>query len=132
MQRRIPVRSLAVCASLALGFMTGPASAQQGASMPGMNMGSSPDAGSSGSTQAYKDADQKMMHGMQTPAYTGDADKDFVAHMISHHQGAIDMAEVELKYGKDPEMKRLARNIVTAQKEEIALMRRWQAKHGAK
>jgi uncharacterized protein (DUF305 family) len=100
--------------------------------MPGMNMGSAPDAGSSASTQGFKDADQKMMQQMQAPAYTGNADKDFVAHMIPHHQGAIDMAEVELKYGKDPEMKMLARDIVTAQKQEIALMRRWQAKHGAK
>ncbi len=100
--------------------------------MPGMAMSSSSDADSSGSTPAFKAADQKMMQKMQAPAYTGDADKDFVAHMIPHHQGAIDMAEVELKYGKDPEMKKLARSIVKAQKEEIALMQRWQAKHGSK
>ena len=100
--------------------------------MPGMAMSSSSDADSSGSTPAFKAADQKMMQQMQAPAYTGDADKDFVAHMIPHHQGAIDMAEVELKYGKDPEMKKLARSIVKAQKEENALMQRWQAKHGSK
>ncbi|SEJ84442.1 CopM family metallochaperone [Paraburkholderia diazotrophica] len=132
MQTRTAVLSRAVCAALTLGLTAGPASAQQAASMPGMNMGSASDAGSSGSTQAFKDADQKMMHGMQAPTYTGNADKDFVAHMIPHHQGAIDMAEVELKYGNDPEMKKLARNIVKAQKEEIALMQRWQAKHGGK
>ncbi|MGF6923159.1 uncharacterized protein (DUF305 family) [Paraburkholderia sp. 40] len=62
--------------------------------------------------------------------YTGDTDKDFVSHMIPHHQGAVAMAEVELKQGKDPEMKRLAANIVKAQDEEIAYMKKWQAKHG--
>ncbi|MPW18946.1 DUF305 domain-containing protein [Paraburkholderia sp. CNPSo 3157] len=132
MKARFATRTFAVSAIAALGLTAGTASAQQGASMPGMAMSSSPDAGSSGSTPAFKAADQKMMQQMQAPNYTGDADKDFVAHMIPHHQGAIDMAEVELKYGKDPEMKKLAHNIIKAQKEEIALMQRWQAKHGSK
>jgi Domain of unknown function (DUF305) len=43
--------------------------------------------------------------------------------------GAVDQAEVELKYGKDPQMRALAKNIVKAQKEEIAYMKQWQAKH---
>ncbi|ACC71223.1 DUF305 domain-containing protein [Paraburkholderia phymatum] len=132
MKDRFANRTLAVCAFACLGLTTGIASAQQGASMPGMDMNSSSAAEASGSTPAFKAADHKMMQHMQAPSYTGDADKDFVAHMIPHHQGAIDMAEVELKYGKDPEIKKLARNIVKAQKEEIALMQRWQAKHGGK
>ncbi|WP_436968117.1 CopM family metallochaperone [Burkholderia gladioli] len=61
--------------------------------------------------------------------YTGDADKDFVAHMIPHHQGAIDMAEVELRYGKDPAMKKLAAEIVAAQRTEIRTMKQWQQAH---
>jgi uncharacterized protein (DUF305 family) len=121
----------AVSAIVALGLAAGGAGAQQSASMPGMKMNSA-ESGGSASTEALKHADQKMMQQMQAPAYTGDADKDFVAHMIPHHQGAIDMAEVELKYGKDPEMKKLAGNIVKAQKEEIATMERWQATHGGK
>ncbi|MDI7066462.1 DUF305 domain-containing protein, partial [Klebsiella pneumoniae] len=80
-------------------------------------MSSSTDAGSGPSTQAFKDADQKMMKDMSAPSYTGDADKDFVAHMIPHHKGAVSMAKVELKYGKDPDMKRLAKNIIKAQNE---------------
>jgi uncharacterized protein (DUF305 family) len=49
--------------------------------------------------------------------------------MIPHHQGAVDMAEVELRYGKDPALLQLCRNIIAAQRTEIALMQRWQAAH---
>ncbi|MFM0127026.1 CopM family metallochaperone [Paraburkholderia sediminicola] len=81
------------------------------------------------STQAFKNNVAKMMKNMSTPGYTGDTDADFVAHMIPHHQGAADQAEVELKYGDDPQMRALAKNIIEAQKEEIAFMKRWQARH---
>src|SRR5262249_23275127 len=53
---------------------------------------------------------------------TGDVDRDFVAMMIPHHQGAIDMARAELKYGHNEELKRLAQNIVTQQQHEISEM----------
>ncbi|AQH05228.1 DUF305 domain-containing protein (plasmid) [Burkholderia sp. KK1] len=130
MQKR--ARMMTVCVAFALCLPAASTLAQQSASMPGMNMGSASDAGSTGSTEAFETAGQKMMQQMQAPPYTGDADKDFVAHMIPHHQGAVDVAEVELKYGKDPELKKLAKNIIKAQKEEIAFMQRWQAKHAAK
>ncbi|MBU9172024.1 DUF305 domain-containing protein [Burkholderia gladioli] len=106
------------------------ASAQQGAApaMQGMKM-SAPSDGPAGSTTAFQNADQKMMQGMSAPPYTGDADKDFVAHMIPHHQGAIDMAEVELRYGKDPAMRKLAAGIVAAQRTEIRTMKQWQQAH---
>jgi uncharacterized protein (DUF305 family) len=55
---------------------------------------------------------------------TGDVDKDFALMMIPHHQGAIDMSKALLKYGKNEELKQLARNIIANQAEEIALMRR--------
>src|SRR6185312_681731 len=71
----------------------------------------------------------KMNHDMDAAPMTGDADHDFVAMMIPHHQGAVDMAEAELKYGKDPAMRRLARDIVAAQKKEIAMMRTWLERH---
>ncbi|MGF6937056.1 uncharacterized protein (DUF305 family) [Paraburkholderia sp. UCT70] len=100
--------------------------------MPGMNMSSTADTGAGPSTAAFKEADERMMKGMSSTPYTGDADKDFVSHMIHHHQGAIEMAEVELKYGKDPELKRLAKNIINAQHDEIGFMQRWQTKRGGK
>ena len=75
-------------------------------------------------------ANQKMMHGMMKPM-TGNADQDFVAGMIPHHQGAVDMAKVELQYGKDPEMRRLATDIVNSQEKQVSQMEAWQAKHAA-
>jgi uncharacterized protein (DUF305 family) len=132
MKSLLALRAASICAGLVLTVAAHPASAQQGASMPGMNMSTSADTGSSPSTSAFKEADEKMMKEMSAPPYGGNTDKDFVAHMIPHHQGAIDMAKVELKYGKDADMKRLAKSIIKAQNEEIAYMKKWQAKHAGK
>lgn len=81
------------------------------------------------STRAYEAANARMHDGMNA-ALTGDADIDFMQGMIPHHQGAIDMAEIVLKYGKDPETRKLAEEIIKAQTEEIALMKEWLAKRG--
>jgi len=83
---------------------------------------------SSASTPDYKQAMDKMMAGMGAP-YSGDTDHDFVTHMIPHHQGAIDMAETELKYGTDARLKQLAARIISAQQREIAFMQAWLDKH---
>ena len=95
--------------------------------MPGMPM-APPGADASPSTKAFKAADEKMMKAMNRPMM-GNADQDFVAGMLPHHGGAVDMARVEIQYGKDPEMLRLARGIVAAQEKEIAQMKAWQTKH---
>src|SRR5690242_19639233 len=68
------------------------------------------------------DAMARMHSGMHV-AYTGDADRDFARMMIPHHQGAIAMALAELRYGKDERLRRLAQEIVVAQKQEIDVMR---------
>lgn len=73
---------------------------------------------------AYIKADRIMHKGMMIP-YTGNADIDFVAGMIPHHQGAVDMAQVELQYGKDPQMRALAQRIIIAQETEIGYMNQW-------
>jgi Domain of unknown function (DUF305) len=64
----------------------------------------------------------KMMADM-TVAPTGDVDRDFVAMMVPHHQGAIDMAQLVLLYGKNEQLKRLAQEIIVTQQQEIAAMR---------
>lgn len=81
-------------------------------------------------------ADQAMMTGMHrmqqqmaTAPMTGDPDHDFVAMMTPHHAGAIDMAQVELRYGHDPELRRMAREIIAAQQREIVQMNAWMAAH---
>jgi len=67
----------------------------------------------------------KMHMAMGTIKRSGDADIDFVRLMLPHHQGAIDMAKVQLLYGKDGQMRRLAQEIVTEQQLEIELMQHW-------
>jgi uncharacterized protein (DUF305 family) len=78
--------------------------------------------------KAFKEAHTKMMKEMEKPM-TGNTDVDFVQGMIPHHQGAIDMAKVELQHGKDPELRKLARSIIAAQEKEIAEMQAWLKKN---
>ncbi len=78
--------------------------------------------------QAFMAAMTRMHKDMNTPM-TGNADVDFVRGMIPHHQGAIDMAKIELQYGKDESLRKLAEGIVKAQESEIAFMKDWLAKN---
>jgi Domain of unknown function (DUF305) len=64
----------------------------------------------------------KMMETMSVKP-TGDVDRDFVAMMVPHHQGAIDMARAELRYGTNERLRRLAQEIIVTQQDEIAVMR---------
>lgn len=115
-------------ALLASALAISAAIAQQPAAKPAMDPGMHmkmmmPMNSDSAATKGYKQSMMTMMSGM--PAYTGDADIDFMKQMKGHHQAAIDMAKVELANGKDAEAKKLAQEIVTAQEKEIATIDAW-------
>ena len=74
---------------------------------------------------ALMEANRTMMEAMDGMQPTGDTDRDFVTMMIAHHQGAIDMAKVELAHGDDPEIRAMAEAIIAAQEAEIVEMREW-------
>ena len=95
--------------------------------MDGMRDMKAMGADASESSKAFAEVNMKM-HKDMTMEFTGNPDVDFAKGMIPHHQGAIDMAKVVLKYGKDPEMKKLAEEIIKAQDTEIAFMKGWLAK----
>ena len=69
-----------------------------------------------------------MMKGMESMKMSGDIDRDFAMMMKMHHQGAIDMAQMELKSGKDAKMKAMAKRIIEAQQKEIKEFDAWLAK----
>ncbi len=71
----------------------------------------------------------KMMKNMNGMKMTGDNDLDFATMMIEHHKGAIEMSEIELKNGTDDKIKSIAKNIITAQKDEIARMQEFVTSH---
>lgn len=69
---------------------------------------------------------EQMSHSkMDGMSMTGDMDYDFAANMRKHHQKAIDMAQAELKNGKNPQMLQMAKDIIAAQEKEIAVLDRW-------
>ena len=80
--------------------------------------------------QLMTEAMSAMHRAMHQPEYTADPDRVFVTMMIPHHQGAIDMAKAVLLYGKDPQLRRLAQEIITDQQSEIQLMQLWLRHHG--
>lgn len=113
-----------------LALLAGPATAQtMDHSAHHMPAPTAPNAPTS--TKAYEAAMAKM-HKDMAIEYTGDADADFVRGMIPHHQGAIDMAKVELQHGKDPAIRKLAADVIKAQEAEIARMQQWLKQHTSK
>jgi hypothetical protein len=82
-----------------------------------------PDYSNEQSFLSENDAAMNKMMADMTIKPTGDVDRDFVAMMVPHHQGAIDMARTELKYGRNEQLRRVSQEIIVAQQQEIAAMR---------
>jgi uncharacterized protein (DUF305 family) len=77
-------------------------------------------------------ASMRQMHAaMAAVQPSGGSDADFVRLMLPHHQAALEMARTQLVYGKDPQMRRLAQEIITDQQSEIELMQSWLVQHGS-
>ncbi|WP_255556924.1 DUF305 domain-containing protein [Sodalis sp. dw_96] len=85
--------------------------------------------GLSPASRSYMDSMKDMHDKMAEGVKASDPDVAFAQGMIPHHQGAIAMAQTELKYGKDPHMRQMAENVIKAQKAEIKTMRNWLAAH---
>ena len=113
--------------TLAIGFVIGAAilvSAHEG-SLSGQDLCATTDPAATAEAPFLAENDtamRKMMNGMGIKS-TGDVDADFVAMMVPHHQGAIDMAVAVLRYGHNAQIRRLAQEIIVTQQQEIAAMR---------
>jgi uncharacterized protein (DUF305 family) len=77
-----------------------------------------------GSYAALMTQAMERMHKDMSIVPSGDPDRDFAAMMVPHHQGAVDMAKVELQFGKNPVLRRLAQGIIVEQLQEIEVMQR--------
>jgi len=119
------IPSLLIAVALVVTPALLPARSAQADDMKGMNM--KPASGLA--DKAFMTSMRTMMKNMSVKR-TGKPDKDFVLMMMPHHQGAIDMAKVELQYGSDPQLRQLASDFVAAQEKEIAEMKDWLAKNG--
>jgi uncharacterized protein (DUF305 family) len=99
--------------------------ARQHDSHPSMNDQTSADPG----WVEFNSSMKKMHIAMASVERSGNGDVDFVRLMLPHHQAAIEMAKTQLLFGKDPQMRRLAQEIITDQQSEIELMQLWLKQH---
>jgi len=137
MARHVAVASLAAC----LAWPAANAQTAQpgmGSMKPGMAASAPMGTGNMGMKGMIGMKDMKGMMGMMgsmsekmaSMPMSGNPDVDFAAMMRIHHLGAIDMAEAELKDGKNAEMRTMAKNIISAQKKEITQLEKFLATQG--
>lgn len=81
------------------------------------------------SSKGYMDAMSKMQASMPKD-HKGDSDTDFARMMIPHHRGAMDMAKVEIQYGKDPMLRKMAEKMIKDQEKEVADLEKWLKEKG--
>jgi uncharacterized protein (DUF305 family) len=129
--RRAAILSLIAgfAATTAVGQTSGPPS-NQGAAMTNAQQGDggTKERAPAASTTEFKDAAVQLQVDMAV-RYTGKTDHDFGSLLSAYHKGAIAAANIELKHGTDPEMRRLAEKIISANEKEIAQIQAWQKKH---
>jgi uncharacterized protein (DUF305 family) len=100
----------------------------QGIEMQKMMQMMMPKADDPASTRDLKQSHMNMMKEMPME-FTGDPDKDFAASMMKHHQGGIEMAKIQLRHGKDPEMRKMAEKLIKEQGEDNKEFADWLKKH---
>jgi uncharacterized protein (DUF305 family) len=123
-KRMISLATTASVAASSFAFAEVPARTDEiRGAMPIQNVADRPDHSEEQAFLSENDAAMKTMMMDMTVKPTGDVDRDFVAMMVPHHQGAVDMAKTELKYGHNEQLLRLAQKIVTNQQQEIKVMR---------
>jgi len=110
--------------ALSIVLAAAPAMAQQ-------SQGMQHDMPNTPASRAYMQSMETMNKAMMSQPMTGDADHDFASMMRAHHQAAVDMAKVEIQYGKNPEMKKMAEKVVADQSKEIKQLDTWLGRHPA-
>jgi uncharacterized protein (DUF305 family) len=120
--------SVGFAATAAVGQTTAPPGKQGAAMTNAQQGGGAKESAPAASSDAFEDASVQMQRDLQV-RYTDDADHDFASVMAAYHKGAIAAANIELKYGTDPQMRHLAETIIAANEKQIAQAQAWQKKH---
>ena len=123
-KRAISLATTALVAATSFALAQNPTRAYHlRAAMPIQYVADRPDHSNEQPFLSENDAAMNKMMADMTIKPTGDVDRDFVAMMVPHHQGAIAMAQAELKYGHNEQLRRIAQEIVVTQQQEIPVMR---------